>query len=844
MALGLVAVVVIVILASPHEGPPGVEGHGLRGGERKSRWNEDGTMDAEKYADGKKAEDWASYQSGGYNGSWGDDEQPYNYSGNDWQHSLPDKRCGVDFDECRAACSNATGCNVFVYNYPNGTKGEHPKWGDGCCWLKTGCTGKTTMHGKRAVILPEADNGTEEDLWDTDCKGEDLYKQDAGGAWTPYPGSVVGASSRDIFQKKCGVDFGECKQSCSNTTGCSAFVHNYAKEEGANSQWSDGCCWMKAHCAERREMKGKRAIVLATAGGKDEELWDTDCRGADLYRGSSMADMKRCGIEFDACREMCKANSSGCKAFVYNYPSGGTGTKSQWSDRCCWLKSGCSSRTALPGKRAVVLAAAGAKEEDLLDFDCSGEDLGAPPLPTPTPWPAYNESLYGNDTYDPNQTYGSWNGSDAEDASWKHEPRFGQNWGANKHCNVTFDGCRELCDNSSECRVVVYNYPNGTYENGTGAHAMWDDGCCWLKTGCSGRMEMNGKRAVILADTDNGTEEELWDVDCRGEDLYNPGQYTQGSMACGSDGMQITSRTQTPFDLCVHSKEDVISSFFTRDGLWRDCRGLPALYQLAKKKKDAGTVVDVGANIGSCTMELASLGARVIAFEPVRSNFELLNHSITLNKFDGRVEAHQVAVGSDHGPRMAMKEVGNYGNTIITTWDKVHDNDRWYQTKFEKEEVQIAKLDDFVDESVDLLKLDCQGYELRVLRGAAKLLRHHRVPLIRAEVDHRLLRAVGDTPQELFEYLHDLEYDIFVIDHDEEFEGAYGTRWLRPSQYSKYSQRLIDADTSTHINATRSSTVRRHFISQYSITDGEEKPRAHAEEHAEAASHMLRGVAE
>eukprot|EP00660_Eupelagonema_oceanica_P001722 gene1722-726_t len=73
-------------------------------------------------------------------------------------------------------------------------------------------------------------------------------------------------------------------------------------------------------------------------------------------------------------------------------------------------------------------------------------------------------------------------------------------------------------------------------------------------------------------------------------------------------------------------------------------------------------------------------------------------------------------------------------------------------------------------------------------------------------------------------YLHDLEYDIFVIDHEEEFEGAFGTRWLRPSEYTHpLPQRLIDADTSTHINATRSGTIRRQFLSQYNTDDGEEK---------------------
>eukprot|EP00662_Eupelagonemidae_sp_cell21_P028457 gene28457-24899_t len=51
-------------------------------------------------------------------------------------------------------------------------------------------------------------------------------------------------------------------------------------------------------------------------------------------------------------------------------------------------------------------------------------------------------------------------------------------------------------------------------------HPVWDDGCCWLKTACGGRVHMQGKRAVLVSDSENGTDEELWDTDCKGDDLY------------------------------------------------------------------------------------------------------------------------------------------------------------------------------------------------------------------------------------------------------------------------------------------------------------------------------------
>eukprot|EP00756_Hemistasia_phaeocysticola_P053489 Hpha_TRINITY_DN2917_c0_g1::TRINITY_DN2917_c0_g1_i1::g.19643::m.19643 len=304
------------------------------------------------------------------------------------------------------------------------------------------------------------------------------------------------------------------------------------------------------------------------------------------------------------------------------------------------------------------------------------------------------------------------------------------------------------------------------------------------------------------------------------------GGFRQVQFPCGSDGMQISSRTQEPFYLCVYTKEDVISSFFIQDGRWRDCRELPQLYAKATrglKKDERGVVVDVGANIGACSMELAAKGAKVYAFEPVSSSFDLLNRSVSLNNFGDRFELYPNALGYFRGRRQIKIEVGNYGNSILTSWDRVHENDRWHQTKFEKEEVDLGRLDDFVREKVHLLKLDCQGYEVRVLRGATKLVKNYGVEMVRAEIDPRLLNAVGDTPKDLFEFLYDLGYDVFVIDDGEYFEGPHPSRWLRPSEFGPYSERLQEADTSTHINATRTTVPRPTLLSRFRIDNGEEK---------------------
>ena len=74
----------------------------------------------------------------------------------------------------------------------------------------------------------------------------------------------------------------------------------------------------------------------------------------------------------------------------------------------------------------------------------------------------------------------------------------------------------------------------------------------------------------------------------------------------------------------------MVSDQFFKTGSWPDC-----LYHLDKierhihpNESDKLVVVDVGANIGACSLLFASKGCKVYAFEPVVHNFILLNKSI------------------------------------------------------------------------------------------------------------------------------------------------------------------------------------------------------------------------
>ena len=164
-----------------------------------------------------------------------------------------------------------------------------------------------------------------------------------------------------------------------------------------------------------------------------------------------------------------------------------------------------------------------------------------------------------------------------------------------------------------------------------------------------------------------------------------------------------------------------------------------------------GTVVEVGANIGSQTVPLAkaakAAGADVVAFEPQPFVFQNLCANLALNATDN-VAAWPFACAAHAGtvwlPSPNYRSKGNFG--AVSAGTQPLDNGI---------EVPCVRLDDMTrGRTVHLLKVDVEGYELHVLQGAEGILANHR-PLLYVEND-RVAHS-----RALIEYLWDRGYRLW-----------------------------------------------------------------------------------
>lgn len=135
--------------------------------------------------------------------------------------------------------------------------------------------------------------------------------------------------------------------------------------------------------------------------------------------------------------------------------------------------------------------------------------------------------------------------------------------------------------------------------------------------------------------------------------------------------------------------------------------------------------VDIGANIGSYTILAAGhIGASVISVEPVPKTFQYLKNNIAINQIDNKVITHNLALGHEKG---------------FTSFTSTLDTMNHVATSSETNtiEVPIETLDAIMEREKEpvLLKIDVEGFETNVLRGASQTLAKNNLKAIIIELN-------------------------------------------------------------------------------------------------------------
>lgn len=160
--------------------------------------------------------------------------------------------------------------------------------------------------------------------------------------------------------------------------------------------------------------------------------------------------------------------------------------------------------------------------------------------------------------------------------------------------------------------------------------------------------------------------------------------------------------------------------------------------------KDA-VCIDVGAHKGEVLDDMIALAPNAVhmAFEPIPSFYQDL-----ILRYEGKAKVFNLALSDKAGSTTFQHVVSNPAYSGM--------KQRAYQQEetIEEIKVEMARLDDLVDleQKIDLIKIDVEGAELQVLKGAEQLLKKWK-PTIIFEHGKGASEFYGTSPQLLFEFL-------------------------------------------------------------------------------------------
>jgi len=201
------------------------------------------------------------------------------------------------------------------------------------------------------------------------------------------------------------------------------------------------------------------------------------------------------------------------------------------------------------------------------------------------------------------------------------------------------------------------------------------------------------------------------------------------------------------FDLCL-PRDHPLPSFQRQHPTY--CWNLPRIAALVQRKYPDLMMIDVGANVGDTVALCRSTASYpILCFEGDSHYFELLTQNL---KHFPQTYAHQLFLGDANASIPASVEMARGTGRIV-----------YANARAEGSKIKIATLDAFLEDhpafrAAKLLKIDTDGYDLRILRGAMKYIQEAK-PVLFFEYDRVFLDAVGDNGLEMFGRLAENGYE-------------------------------------------------------------------------------------
>jgi FkbM family methyltransferase len=206
-----------------------------------------------------------------------------------------------------------------------------------------------------------------------------------------------------------------------------------------------------------------------------------------------------------------------------------------------------------------------------------------------------------------------------------------------------------------------------------------------------------------------------------------------------------------------HRVEIADESLELGHALWnKSTQALVAFLYDILSRLDNPVLVDGGASVGLFSLLAAAVPGMIsIAFEPT-DLAHIATRNVEMNDLQDRVHVYNIALFDRAGEMTIHRPRNRKQRATLAERPGFHNAESFV--------VPIVRLDDVMDGygRVDVIKLDVEGAELAVLRGAKKLIKVHK-PAIVAEVQNKRTRPFGYRSWDIVQFLRDRNYQFHKV---------------------------------------------------------------------------------
>jgi len=200
------------------------------------------------------------------------------------------------------------------------------------------------------------------------------------------------------------------------------------------------------------------------------------------------------------------------------------------------------------------------------------------------------------------------------------------------------------------------------------------------------------------------------------------------------------------------------------------------------------TALDIGANIGNHSIFFSKLFKKVISFEPNPATFDVLALNIKYNAPNQNIIPHRIGLSDANGDLPFILNRSNIGGSRI----QPDFNNKEYHEKIRIKVNKADNINSLREEKISLIKVDVEGHEINVFKGAEELIKQNKPAIIFEQGKDSIINGTSDS----LEFLLKLGYEFYSLKNRFYFGESFIGKLLAMILHSFLGYQLSFVETS------------------------------------------------